>query len=116
MSTPESSDRHHGTFASGESSPEIYPDEKEIGTFAKGEDNPEAHSDETEVGTFASGEDSPEAYPDEKEIGTFALRRGQPRSLSRRQRSRADGTQLALFGSQRPQRAPCRGQVASATI
>jgi hypothetical protein len=50
MSTPESSDPHHGTFASGESSPEIYPDEKEVGTFASGEANPEAYPDDKQVG------------------------------------------------------------------
>ncbi len=41
MSTSQSSDPHPGTFASGESSPETYPDEKEVGTFASGEANPE---------------------------------------------------------------------------
>ena len=58
-------ERHHGSFAEGESDPEQFADDEKVGDFGEGQ---ESEHDE-HVGTFAEGE--AEDDPEEGREGSF---------------------------------------------
>jgi len=63
---------HRGSFADGETSPDLYPDQRHIGTFAGNQSDPETYSGEDHEGTFAEGQARPDEYARHDHEGTFA--------------------------------------------
>jgi hypothetical protein len=57
MSAPESTDRHIGTFATGQDDPVAHPEGTDVGTFATGQDDPETNPEDTNIGSFADNDE-----------------------------------------------------------
>jgi hypothetical protein len=47
-------ERHHGSFAEGESDPEDYPEDENVGRFIEGQ---ETEEEDEHVGRFSEGEE-----------------------------------------------------------
>jgi hypothetical protein len=62
---------HRGTFADGEASPDLYPDDDRVGGLAGGQADPTAYADDDHVGSFAEGEADPAVYRADLEEGRF---------------------------------------------
>ena len=74
-----------GSFADGETSPDLFPYQRHVRTFAESQADPGVYSGEDHEGTFAEGQARPDRYAGEDHEGTFA--EGQARPTRRRSAS-----------------------------
>jgi hypothetical protein len=64
-------ERHHGSFAEGESHPDEYPDDERVGHFSEGQES-EHEDDPGHVGRFSEGEEAlGEDDPEKHHEGSF---------------------------------------------
>ena len=66
------SEEHEGTFASGQSDPETFPDEEQVGTYASGESDPRPTPKRSTWGPSPQASQTPRPTPKRSRWGALA--------------------------------------------